>query len=92
MHLFDVDVPGGIKFQESEVISPGNDFLTFDTGILYKLASYPGLPYSARNIPPPPPPPIGLTEWCKIGVGICYDMRFQEMASIYRQNGTLAAN
>ena len=32
MHMFDIDVPGGIRFQESEVLSPGNDFLTFDTG------------------------------------------------------------
>ena len=30
--MFDIDVPGGIRFQESEVLSPGNDFLTFDTG------------------------------------------------------------
>ena len=33
MHMFDIDVPGGIRFQESEVLSPGNGFLTFDTGI-----------------------------------------------------------
>ena len=32
MHLFDIDVPGGIRFQESEVLSPGSDLLTFDTG------------------------------------------------------------
>ena len=35
MHMFDIDVPGGIRFQESEVLSPGNGFLTFDTGIIY---------------------------------------------------------
>ena len=32
MHLFDIDVPGGIKFKESTILSPGNDFLTFDIG------------------------------------------------------------
>lgn len=32
MHLFDIDIPDGIRFQESEVLTPGNDFLTFDTG------------------------------------------------------------
>ena len=33
MHMFDIDVPGGIRFQESEVLSPGSGFLTFDTGM-----------------------------------------------------------
>ena len=34
MHLYDVDVPGKIKFQESEFLNPGNGFLTFETGTL----------------------------------------------------------
>lgn len=39
--MFDIDVPGGIRFQESEVLSPGNDFLTFDTGIsCYNIIMY----------------------------------------------------
>ena len=33
MHLFDIDVPGKIRFQESEVLSPGNELMTFDTGM-----------------------------------------------------------
>ena len=33
MHLFDIDVPGKIRFQESEVLSPGNELMTFDTGV-----------------------------------------------------------
>ncbi|XP_033757121.1 omega-amidase NIT2-like [Pecten maximus] len=57
MHLFDIDIPGKIRFQESETLSPGNRFTTFDT------------PY------------------CKIGVGICYDIRFAEMAQIYNKRG-----
>ena len=38
--MFDIDVPGGIRFQESEVLSPGNDFLTFDTGISCDIMYY----------------------------------------------------
>ena len=29
VHLFDVNVPGGIKFQESETLSPGNSFTVY---------------------------------------------------------------
>ncbi len=49
MHLFDVDIKGGITFKESSVLSPGEKVTTFDVG--------------------------GL----KIGVAICYDMRFPEL-------------
>jgi omega-amidase len=49
MHLFDISVPGGITFKESDTLSAGNSVTTFDT------------PY------------------CKIGVGICYDLRFPEL-------------
>ena len=34
LHLYDVDVPGKIKFQESEFLAPGNEFFTFETGNL----------------------------------------------------------
>ncbi|XP_068126797.1 omega-amidase NIT2 [Hyperolius riggenbachi] len=57
IHLFNIDVPGKIRFQESETLSPGDSFSVFDT------------PY------------------CKIGVGICYDMRFAELAQIYTKRG-----
>lgn len=32
MHLFDVDIPNGIRFIESDTISPGNEFTVIDTG------------------------------------------------------------
>ncbi|CAM5080174.1 unnamed protein product [Eretmochelys imbricata] len=57
MHLFDINVPGKIQFQESETLSPGDSFSVFDT------------PY------------------CKVGLGICYDIRFAELAQIYAQKG-----
>ncbi len=60
VHLFDIDIPGKIKFQESETLSPGNEFTSFQMG-----------------------------DICKVGVGICYDIRFAEMAQIYAQNGII---
>jgi len=49
VHLFDVDIENGIKFKESDVLSPGDELTIVET------------------------------KYCKIGVGICYDMRFPEM-------------
>ncbi|XP_007984249.1 omega-amidase NIT2 isoform X2 [Chlorocebus sabaeus] len=40
IHLFDIDVPGKITFQESETLSPGDSFSTFDTRC--QLLVYPG--------------------------------------------------
>lgn len=57
MHLFDIDVKGGIRFKESETLSAGS-----------KLAF------------------LSLDGF-KIGIGICYDIRFEELARIYRNNG-----
>ncbi|CAI5772955.1 omega-amidase NIT2 [Podarcis lilfordi] len=57
IHLFDINVPGKIRFQESETLSPGATLSVIDT------------PY------------------CKIGLGICYDLRFAELAQIYTQKG-----
>ena len=57
VHLFDIDIPGSITFRESDSLSPGSQFTTFD------------LPQ------------------CKVGVGICYDMRFPELAQIYSKMG-----
>ena len=32
MHLFDIDIPGKIRFQESETLTGGNELFAFDTG------------------------------------------------------------
>lgn len=57
VHLFDIDVPGGQKFTESDVLSPGNDLTMFE-----------------------------MCEW-KVGIGICYDLRFSEMSAQYANKG-----
>lgn len=57
LHLFDVDVPGGIRFQESETLSPGAHVTTFD------------IHDAAANT-------------FTVGVGICYDIRFAELAML----------
>lgn len=54
MHLFDIDIPGGITFKESDILSGGNQLETFDI------------------------------DGIKIGLGICYDLRFEELAKLYR--------
>jgi omega-amidase len=51
MHLFDVNLPGKVTFQESKILKPGNRITSF------------------------------TTEFGRIGLGICYDIRFPE---IYR--------
>lgn len=48
-HLFDINIPGGVQFCESDVLSPGDGATVFET------------------------------EFGKVGVAICYDMRFPEL-------------
>jgi omega-amidase len=57
VHLFDIDIPGGIRFKESETLTAGRRLTIFNTDV------------------------------CKIGIGICYDIRFDEMARLYRKEG-----
>lgn len=57
MHLFDIDIPGGITFKESDILSAGNQLATFKI------------------------------DDVKIGLGVCYDIRFEELAKLYRLQG-----
>lgn len=57
VHLFDIDVKGGIRFKESETLSAGRDFTMVEI------------------------------DGHRVGIGICYDMRFEEMARLYRNKG-----
>ncbi|KAJ3108564.1 hypothetical protein HDU97_000846 [Phlyctochytrium planicorne] len=60
VHLFDIDVPGKIRFKESEVLSAGSSLT------------------------------VVQTTYGAIGVGICYDIRFPEMAIIAARKGCVA--
>ncbi|XP_043210645.1 omega-amidase NIT2-like isoform X4 [Amphibalanus amphitrite] len=57
VHLFDIDIPGKIRFQESETLTAGASLTTFST------------------------------PWCRVGLGICYDLRFSDMATLYARQG-----
>jgi omega-amidase len=57
VHLFDIDVPGRIRFKESDALTGGASATVVNT------------------------------PWGGIGVGICYDIRFPELATIMRQRG-----
>ena len=57
MHLFDINVEGGVSFRESDTLGAGEEVTVFDT------------------------------EYCKIGVAICYDMRFPELMRLMALEG-----
>ncbi|KAJ3726312.1 carbon-nitrogen hydrolase [Lentinula raphanica] len=57
VHLFDIDIPGKIKFKESETLTGGTTTNFFDT------------------------------DFARIGLGICYDIRFPELAMISARQG-----
>lgn len=57
MHLFDIDIKNGVKFKESEVLTPGDKATIIDT------------------------------KWEKMGVAICYDIRFPELTRIMALEG-----
>ena len=65
LHLFDVDVPGGICFRESDSLT-GGDQLTVLDGAGDPLAT-------------------GLAEPPGLGLLICYDIRFPELALLMQQ-------
>jgi len=65
LHLFDVDVPGGIRFRESDSLT-GGDRLTVLDGTGDPLGT-------------------GLAEPPGLGLLICYDLRFPELALLMQQ-------
>ncbi|KAJ2783142.1 Omega-amidase nit3 [Coemansia interrupta] len=59
VHLFDINFPGCMVFQESEVLSSGREMTQFST------------------------------PWGSVGLGICYDVRFPEMAMVAARRGCM---
>jgi predicted amidohydrolase len=57
IHLFDVDVPGGMSFRESETVEAGES------------------------------PQVADTPWGKLGLTICYDLRFPELYRVLAARG-----
>jgi omega-amidase len=58
LHLFDIDVPHGITFKESDTLTAGKEITVLET------------------------------ELCKLGVAICYDIRFPELLRIMALEGS----
>lgn len=57
LHMFDINMPGDISFEESCIFLAGEE------------------------------PTIVNTEVGRIGIGICHDIRFPELAMVYRERG-----
>lgn len=57
IHLFDVDIKGGVRFKESNSFAPGEDITVFDT------------------------------QYGKMGVEICFDIRFPELSRAMAKRG-----
>jgi predicted amidohydrolase len=57
IHLFDVDVPGGVRFAESQTVCPGEEIVLAETPL------------------------------AKLGMTICYDLRFGELYRALRRRG-----
>ncbi|KAK7826490.1 hypothetical protein U0070_017071 [Myodes glareolus] len=88
IHLFDIDVPGKITFQESKTLSPGDSLSTFDTRTYHiSLPLTVVIPEKSRRLTSHVCIFCLETAYCRVGLGICYDMRFAELAQIYAQRG-----
>ena len=57
IHLFDINIPGGLRFKESDTFTAGSDLTLFDA------------------------------PWGKLGVIVCFDVRFPELARLLALGG-----
>lgn len=83
VHLFDIDIPGGIRFQESETLTGGSKIGVVETGESRRRRELKGQFWLAQA--------DGFVaasaEFGKLAIGICYDLRFPEMAQIAAREG-----
>jgi len=80
-HLFDIDIPGKITFLESETLSPGAGATVVDVPCPKRKSSA-SSPSAAASSPPSSPTPV-----VRLGIGICYDLRFPEYAAVLARRG-----
>lgn len=73
VHLFDIDIPGKIRFKESEVLSPGNSITVVD------MTSEPDT--DRKNEQSSMGDDVSRSVG-KFAIAICYDIRFPELAMI----------
>ena len=76
MHLFDIDVPGKITFRESDILSPGDQFATFDTGkpamrCVEIMLIGPQAPYPSPTHPFLECVGVHVVYLCSVGVWVC---------------------
>ncbi len=57
MHMFDIDIPGGQHFKESDTLTPGSEVTVVET------------------------------TFGRVGVSVCYDLRFPELARLMALRG-----
>lgn len=91
LHLFDVDIPGGVRFAESATCKPGplGASAAPPVSAAQSAAAAPAAETGATDRPPPAGLVVAATPLGRIGLTICYDLRFGEL---YRRLADLGAD
>ena len=77
-HLFDIDIPGQISYRESDVLTRGPGLVALDIDVEENKMTT-----KTSTAEDESQPPLSL----KVGLGICYDLRFPELAMAYASKG-----